>query len=173
MRQYNITKLGFSPERLREMCVDNFNAISASIKSIISEVRANRGRIDRNEEVLSRAVVTDANGNIAYGGAIIPDDVSTTFRHYFYSDNIVKIISPNGLVVYEAKNAFLNTAGDWEYILTGDAYLDRSFQSNSELKSLYYASGTSGSTILWVKVFNIDSSGNVNIKTGSTYTATL
>jgi len=125
------------------------------------------------QALLRRSVVTDENGNIAYGGAVIPSDVDTTFIHIFYSNSMCRIISPNGHVLYDTRNAYVSSSGPWKYIEDGDAYLDRSFQSNTEVKSIYVANGLSGNDISWAKVYNQDSSGNVNIKTGSTYTATL
>ena len=57
MRIYNPTKLNFGTERIFEMCVDNFNAISASIKSIVAQVRGNRDN-------LASLTITVSNGTV-------------------------------------------------------------------------------------------------------------
>jgi hypothetical protein len=57
------------------------------------------------ESRLNRAVVTDANGNIAYGDYTIPDDVDSTYQWFFYNGNCKA--SKSG-VIYEFANCYLS-----------------------------------------------------------------
>lgn len=45
MRVFNILNIDYGKERLKEFCINNYNAVSASIKSIISVVRANSDKL--------------------------------------------------------------------------------------------------------------------------------
>ena len=128
---------------------------------------------------LNRAVVTDANGNVAYGGATIPSDVHPDRFTTFYRNNACRIVDVNGAVIY-CYNAYIrddNGTPNWQYIGTGVAtivYLTQpSHVSNKHVAIDNGGKLPSGSSIPWVKVFEIDANGNINIKTGSTYTATL
>jgi hypothetical protein len=127
---------------------------------------------------LNRAVVTDEKGNVSYGGAAIPDDVADGYLHIFYKDNVVRVVDINGNI-YDATNAYIrDDAGvpRWQYIGTGASSL---FGHESNLQTnKYYAPDNggqlpTGSSIAWVNTFRIDIGGNINIKAGSTYTATL
>lgn len=183
MRIYNIVNLDFGKDRLKEFCINNFNSLSASIKSIIAQVRVNVKNIKANNEGLnelaSSAVLQDENGNIAYGGATIPSDVDTTYFHIFYPNGSCRVIDPLG-GISDTINAYVrNDAGvpRWQYIATGKASLNKTIDGNFKLNRFDAVDNggqlPTGVSIPWVLIFNIDTIGNVNIKTGSTYTATL
>jgi hypothetical protein len=124
------------------------------------------------ESRLNKAVVTDENGNIAYGGAVIPDDVETGIVQYFHKGNSVKIIDGLG-TTYISVNAYVATGGIWKRLTENTASLTRQSYTTSIFAIFSAATGVAGSSISWAHIFNIDNAGNVNIKTGSTYTATL
>jgi hypothetical protein len=131
------------------------------------------------ESRLNKAVVTDDNGNIAYGGATIPSDSHPDRLTYFYPNNACRIVDINGAII-DCYNAYIrddNGTPNWQYIGSGAATIQYITQP-SQISNKFVAIDNggqlpSGSSIPWVKVFEIDASGNVNIKTGSTYTATL
>ena len=128
------------------------------------------------ESRLNRAVVTDANGNVAYGGAVIPDDVESDFLHIFYGGGKVRIIDRNnGGTMYDGINAYIKGGGGggWHRLIDGPCYLHRMSSLPSISADYYAGSSTAGTLIIWDQKVNIDFSGNINIKTGSTYTATL
>jgi hypothetical protein len=113
MRIYNILNLDFGTDRLKEMVINNFNAISASINSIVSQVRVNKDNISRNADVLSRAVVTDKNGNIAYGGFSIPTTLSPLFRYEFYDASCVMVRKDGGAGNYYTCNNCYYDGSTW------------------------------------------------------------
>ena len=129
---------------------------------------------------LNRAVVTDANGNIAYGNAIIPSDVADGYFHIFYPNGAVRIINQVGNI-YDLNNTYIRDdvgTPRWQYITSGVATYVQQIESSSQKTQRLVASDNggklpSGSGITWVTVNVFDANGNVNIKTGSTYTATL
>jgi hypothetical protein len=132
------------------------------------------------ESRLNRAVVTDDNGNIAYGGATIPDDAHPDYFHIFYPNGSCRVIDFNG-TIFDTSNAYVrNDIGTtrWQYIGSGKAGLFIPTSNSDQVTFKYDAIDNggklpSGSSINWVQVFQVSTSGNVNIKTGSTYTATL
>lgn len=128
---------------------------------------------------LNRAVVTDENGNIAYGGATIPSDVDKDYFHIFYPNKATRVINTSGAII-DTYNAYIrNDLGTprWQYIDTGIAMLNvQSDLTGSTQKYIAIDSGGpvgSGVAIPLILVHQTDTNGNVNIKTGSTYTATL
>lgn len=132
---------------------------------------------------VNRAVVTDENGNIAYGGSAIPSDVwnnsSGTLDtiHLFYGSGLVEIYDRTGNVFNRLINGYLRDnsgSPQWVYLNNGNASLFQQRDSSSLFINTFVAiSGTAGNAITWNNIFNIDPSGNVNIKTGATYSATL
>ena len=122
---------------------------------------------------LNRAVVTDENGNIAYGGATIPDDVDPDFLHIFYNSNTVRIIDNTNNYIYDSINGYVKAGGAFTYISNGTCVVER-LTAFSNIRAIFYAvSGVAGNSILFQTTYLSDFNGNVNIKTGSTYTATL
>ena len=124
---------------------------------------------------LNRAVVTDANGNIAYGGATIPDDPLESYFYLFYPNGAARIVTPTGYLM-DSTNAYVNSAGQWARIKDGPCSLNimaNNYTSVAQFEKHVAASGLAGSLISWSHINLIDFSGNTNIKTGSTYTATL
>ena len=125
------------------------------------------------ESRLNKAVVTDANGNIAYGGATIPDDVDSGHFHIFYNNKTVRIIDKTNNYIYDSINGYIKDGGLFAYISNGTCSVER-LTAFSNVKAIFYAaSGIAGNTISFQTTFLSDQNGNVNIKTGSTYTATL
>jgi len=130
------------------------------------------------ESRLNRAVVTDENGNIAYGGATIPSDVDSGHNTIFLGDKFTFTVNPNGIALY-ALNAYVrndNGTPRWQYIGSGPARLDTWNLDGSFITQLANDNGgklPNGSSVPWYAVYRQDTSGNINIKTGSTYTATL
>ena len=57
MKIFNIVNIDYGSDRLKEFCINNFNAISASIKSIVSQVRVNKGNITKTNVDLSNIKV--------------------------------------------------------------------------------------------------------------------
>jgi hypothetical protein len=131
------------------------------------------------ESRLNRAVVTDENGNIAYGGATIPDDVHPDYFHIFYPNNAVRVINQDGAII-DTYNAYVrNDSGTirWQYIDTGIGMLNiqSDFIGRVQKFTAIDSGGpvASGVNMPLTLVHQTDTNGNVNIKTGSTYTATL
>ena len=123
------------------------------------------------ESRLNKAVVQDANGNIAYGGATIPDDVSTTIAHKFigsdFTEFVVSGIYVKGYNVYVNKSGSLVRLNDSNIVM-----VEQMRPSTSKFERFYAPSGVG--VISFTKIFEQDGpSGNMDIKTGSTYTATL
>jgi hypothetical protein len=132
------------------------------------------------ESRLNRAVVTDANGNVAYGGAVIPDDVSGDFLHIFYPNSMCRVIYRNLKYIYDSDNAYIrddNGVPRWQYIGSGEANIFGVIDAGNDTRKFNAIDNggklPSGQDINWTQLFWIDNLGNVNIKTGSTYTATL
>jgi hypothetical protein len=184
MRIFNIVNLDFGSDRLKEFCVNNLNSISASIKSIISQVRVNIKNIklisEGLNELASKAVVTDENGNVAYGGATIPDDVHPDYFHIFYPNSMCRVVYTNAKHIYDCDNAYIrNDSGTprWQYIGAGEANIFGHIDDGNDTRKFTAIDNggklPTGQSIAWEQTFWIDDSGNVNIKTGSTYTATL
>jgi hypothetical protein len=124
------------------------------------------------ESRLNKAIVTDDNGNIAYGGATIPSDVDTSFLHIFYPYNKVRIID-SGASIYDGINVYVAN-GAFRRLIVGESSLNRFTHLSSTVNAVFYStSGPIGVDIAWTQIYNQDGSGNINIKTGSTYTATL
>lgn len=128
---------------------------------------------------LNRAVITDSNGNVSYKNTPIPEDVHPDYFHIFYPNNAVRIIYPNG-VLLDVINGYIRIDSGlttWQYITSGVASItlyssvDSSVNRFTAIDSGGQLPG--GSTIPWIHVHKIDASGNVNIKTGSTYSSTL
>jgi hypothetical protein len=67
MKIFNITNIHFGTDRIKEFCINNFNSIGSSIKSIVTEVRSNSTKISVLEskvteswETTERPDVTDS-----------------------------------------------------------------------------------------------------------------
>jgi len=118
----------------------------------------------------------DENGNIAYNGATIPDDVSKTFKHIFYSDDVCDIISGGVDGTSYRANGIYYRESPAEFALTGDAngFLEsRSLIEVSE-RSSTNATPLEGDAATLITVYERDRiTGSINILSGGTYTATL
>jgi len=55
VREYNPVSVDMPQDRLKEFIVNNLNAISASIKSILTQARINRTNIATNTESIANA----------------------------------------------------------------------------------------------------------------------
>ena len=79
MRIYNIVNIDFGTDRLKEFCVNNFNSISASIKSIISQVRINKENIAVNATTLTDCVkISESSSEYTPTATIITNLTSCT-----------------------------------------------------------------------------------------------
>lgn len=97
MRIFNIVNIDYGSERLREFCINNFNAVSSSIKSIVSQVRVNKDNISKTNVDLNSIRVeawTTANRptntvnavtigiNTTTGNINYTTDSGTTWKNY-------------------------------------------------------------------------------------------
>jgi len=55
MREYNPVSVEMPQDRLKEFIVNNLNAVSAAIKSILTQARLNRTNIATNTESIANA----------------------------------------------------------------------------------------------------------------------
>lgn len=131
-------------------------------------------------EKLNLAVVTDANGNISYNGATIPTGLHPDFIYQFWPDGSVEMrgggtgIGATGQV-FRCNNCFFKSTVLWGLIDSGQNASIEGYFIGSYIRS-FIGSGTSDGSFtappfrVYQQIF---SSGNVNIKTGGTYTSTL
>lgn len=136
------------------------------------------------ESRLNKAVVTDANGNIAYGGAIIPNDLNTDWIHYIYEGGHCKIVNKSNGVFFLTVNAYLTTlSGSWRAFNTGYStlvYISTGFTEERMSTINVTTAGNDGDVVTWQKVKRLsrDAEGGANaydlqIKTGSSIVAQL
>jgi len=61
MREYNPVSVDMPQDRLRDFIINNLNAISASIKSILTQVRVNKKGVDNAIQASTIQAWTTAN----------------------------------------------------------------------------------------------------------------
>ncbi len=112
----------------------------------------------------------DAYNNIAYNGAEIPSDVSTTETQAFYPNGTVERYTSSAKFIYQ--NAYTSTTVD-KYYSDGTARVSVEERDGTTLIRTA-PSGLKGAPAIFVQLYEQNgSNGNINIKTGGTYTATL
>jgi len=130
--------------------------------------------------VVNKSVVYDNLGNIAYNGATIPSDLHQDFTYEFFGDKQVTMRGKGSGIgtipqIYTSCNCYFKKSAVWGLI---DSAVDATifYQVQSGFSFCYIASGTAdgGFTSTPYKYFHQSyPTGNVNIKTGATYSATL
>lgn len=115
----------------------------------------------------------DANGNIAYNGATIPNDVSITNKQIFYTNDTVRIEGTTTGAYYLTSGIYLDNSSDFS--LTGDA--NGRIQALTPLQETVRRSTngtpTTGDSAILETIYVRDANGSINILTGETYAATL
>lgn len=128
-------------------------------------------------EKLNQAIITDANGNISFNGATIPEGLNTAYNYEFYPKGVVKMYGNFGgtdRFFYTSTNTYYKATNLWTLIDSGtDAWIE--FYGPNISRRSFVSSGTADANFLTAPqlIYEQDSSGNVNIKTGATYTSTL
>lgn len=138
------------------------------------------GSVDGTISLWNELFKRDERGNVAYNGATIPVTLSPLYYYEFKGNNsCIMRFKANGDVIYGGNCYFDGT--NWLSIAAGES----SRVEEQEIQDLRYATtvatGGSGSTatapgqvLTMVIVYSQTySNGNINIKSGGTYTATL
>ncbi len=132
-----------------------------------------------NREATNAVIATNAKerirvdqyGNIAYNGAIIPDDVSTTIMHEFYPNNITIVYSETDK--NKAINGYIKEGASWEYIdptqpatiiAQGDGI------STDLIERRFWAPANSGKSLAgsMILIYYQDINGNIRVKANAT-----
>jgi len=118
----------------------------------------------------SKKFEQDENGNIAYNGAEIPSDASTTQTQVFYPNGTVERYAATAKFTYQ--NAYVGVSTD-QYYADGVARVTIETDYGTTLIKTS-PSGLKGENALFFPLYEqTGSNGNINIKTGGTYASTL
>lgn len=138
MRIFNIVNIDFGADRLKEFCINNLNSISASIKSIISQVNVNSNKINGllNSSYsgvyspsvtltanLSAATASEAMFNVSNGLVFCSGNIQTTAINpsgILTSLRITLPVQSNITSIYDVNGVCNGVSYDGEFGIIGD-----------------------------------------------------
>lgn len=120
---------------------------------------------------------TDRRGNIAYNGTAIPPILSSTYAYEFRAEHVLMVDNRIPVIdglIYRSRNCYFVSPVNWTLI---DSTKSGVLEVIGESNTVFYIPASTADSSFTDPSFAVYeqtlSNGNVNIKTGGTYTSTL